>query len=322
MAAGTLANFQIYEEQFYGGYIEALEQNTDAFNGASSGAISLTTDRKKGQYEQESFFKEISGLVSRRDVSSVAGATDNPLEQGEFVRVKLNRKIGPIANTMDSFRKISEDPEELSFILGQQIGAAVAVDYLNTAIAAAVAGIGNQAALVHDGTAATITHTALVDGMSKFGDASNRIVAYVMHSKQYFDLVKQAIADKIVEVAGVTIYTGNVATFNRPVIVTDSPALITTGLPDTYHCLGLQAGGITVQESEGREILAEPVTGLENLMIRVQGEHAYNLGLRGYAWDIANGGANPLDAAVATGTNWDKVSTDDKNTAGIMVNTQ
>jgi len=322
MAAGTLADFKIYEEQFYGGYIEALEQNANVFNGASNNAIVLSTESMKGQFEQEAFFKSISGLVSRRDVTSTAAAADNPLTAGEFVSVKLNRKIGPIANTMDSFRKISRDPRELSFILGEQIGQAVAIDYVNTLVAGTTAAIGGQASLVHDGTAGTVNHTALIDGMAKLGDASNRIVAFVMHSKQYFDLVKQAVADKIVEVAGVTIYTGNVATFNRPVIVTDSPDLITAGTPDTYHCLGLVENAVSVVESEEREILAEPVTGNENLMIRVQGEYAFNLRIRGFAWDITNGGANPADAAVATGANWTLAASDVKSAAGVMVNTQ
>ena len=41
------------------------------------------------------------------------------------------------------------------------------------------------------------------------------------------------------------------------------------------------------------------------------------MGLRGYAWDVANGGQSPTDAAIATGTNWD-VIVENENT-GISV---
>lgn len=33
--------------------------------------------------------------------------------------------------------------------------------------------------------------------------------------------------------------------------------------------------------------------------------NAYNLGLKGMAWDVANGGVYPDDTAVGTGSNWD-----------------
>jgi hypothetical protein len=106
------------------------------------------------------------------------------------------------------------------------------------------------------------------------------------------------------------------------VVITDAADLKVTGTPDTYYTLGLTEGGATVIESEQQEIVSDVVTGLENLVFRVQGEYAYNLGLRGYTWDVGNGGANPDDTAVALGTNWDKVATSNKHTAGVRIATQ
>lgn len=129
------------------------------------------------------------------------------------------------------------------------------------------------------------------------GDAANGITCWVMHSKAYFDLMSQAIADKIFEVSGVTIYEGSVATFNRPTIVVDSPALFTAGTPDTYSVLGLVENAIEVAESEERSIISDVVTGFENLILRIQGEYAFNLRLKGFAWDTVGGGVNPTDTA-------------------------
>ena len=75
-------------------------------------------------------------------------------------------------------------------------------------------------------------------------------------------------------------------------------------------------------ESEGRDVVNDTITGQENIIERVQGEHAFNLGLKGYAWDVPNGGANPDDTALELGTNWDLVATDIKSTAGVAVVTQ
>lgn len=331
MPIGTQADFKIYHEQFFGGLVEVLEQNANAFNEASNGAIRLVPRRLKGHFEQESFIKKIAGLVSRRDISSVAAATDLKMEQGELVGVKINRKIGPVTNTHDSFRKIARDPEEMSFILGQQTGQDVVADYVNTALAAINAALSGVAALNVDKTDAgtpTLTHAYLVDAMATMGDASNRLSAWVMHSKQYFDLMKQSIADKIFEVAGVTIYQGTIATFNRPTIVLDSPALISAD-PDGagaktagYVVLGLVRDAAEVAESEEQEIVSERITGLENLVTRIQGEYAFNLKVKGFAWDMTNGGVNPNDAAIATQTNWDQALTDKKSLCGARLRVQ
>ena len=326
MAIGKASDFKIYHEEFFGGYVEVLQQNADAFNGASANAIRLIPDRMRGDYEKESFIKSISALATRRDTTSVAAATDTALTQGEIVGVKLNRRIGPVANTFDSFKKIEQDPQALSFLLGQQIGQAVSLEMINTTLACLDAALSGVAGLTTDASALTtpngpnLTHTNLVTAMSKLGDRSNRLVAWVMHSKPYFDLVKNAIADKVFEVAGVTIYSGNVATFGRPVVVIDSANLFdATPVPDTYTTLGLVQDAAIINESEGRDIVSDVVTGLDNLVIRMQGEYAYNLKLKGFAWDVTNGGANPSDAALATATNWDKAATDDKDLPGVRL---
>lgn len=326
MAIGKASDFVVYPEQFFGGVVEELQQNADAFNAASNGCIRLVTAAKQGHYENESFFKSLSALVSRRDITSVAAATDTPLTQGEMVRVKLNRKIGPVAQTLDAFRKISVDPGEMSFILGQQTGKAIALDYLNTALKALDAAISGQAALCFDASGQSspdrseLDHVNMVRAMAKFGDASNRLVAWVMHSKPFFDLMEHSVADKIFQVANVTIYNGTVATFGRPVVVTDSSALFTTtSAGTTYHVLGLTENAVIVEESEERQIASDLITGLENLVMRIQGEYAFNLGVKGFAWDSTNGAANPTDSAVGTASNWDKVATDNKQLAGVRL---
>lgn len=327
MTIGKASDFQIYDDQFFGGMIEVIETNANLFNERSNGAMIIVASSVLGHYEKESFFKLISSLITRRDTTSVSAATDLAMTQGEHASVKLNRKIGPVAQTLDAFRKIGMDPQEASFVLGAQVGQAVAMNYVDTMLAALNAAITTNSAMNYDATGQstkTLTHTYLVEGMSKMGDAAANVVCWAMHSKPYFDLMKQAIADKIFEVAGVTIYSGTVATFGRPVIVTDSLSLWADNgsLTDTYNVLGLVPGAAIIKESEERSIVSQVVTGLENLVVRLQGEYAFNLGLKGYTWDVTNGGANPADATIATGSNWDKVATDNKSTAGVRVKVQ
>lgn len=325
MAIGKQSDFVIYQEEFFGGYSEALEQNSDVFNAASAGSVVLRPNRLKGQFNKESFIKNISGLISRRDVTSTADVTDIALTQGEFVGVKIHRKIGPVANTLDSWRAIGETPQAMSFALGAQIGKAVAVEMANTAMLCAVAGITNLGAgALHDAstntpsagdmtTQQTLNHYGLVKMLSKMGDASGNIVAWAMHSKPFFDLLGNALTDKLFEVAGVVVYSGNTGTLNRPVIVIDapSPSLYVDTTTDYYNVLGLTSNALVIDESEAQEIVSETVTGKENLILRVQGEYAYSLNMKGMKWDTANGGATPNDAALGTATNWDAARTVD-----------
>lgn len=321
MAIGKASDFVVYQEEFYGGMYERVAQITAGFNGGSANTIRLVQKELKGDYNKDSFLKIVSSLVTRRDTTSVSGATDLAMTMGENIGVKINRKIGPAAQTLDAWRKIGADAREMSFKLGQMIGEAKGADYINTAILAARAGIVNNGAGTYvDKTGATpdtVTHSHLTDMLALMGDQSAGIKMWVMHSTSYFQLIKQAISDKVYEVAGATIYSGSVATLGRPTLVIDAPGLLVAGSPNVYYVLGLVENGVVVTESEQEEIVSEIVTGLENLVFRIQGEYAFNLNLKGYKWDVTNGGANPADATVGTGTNWDKVATSDKQTAGV-----
>lgn len=325
MAIGKASDFVVYQEEFFGGMSETLAQETEIFNSASNNCIRLVPASLKGEYNKESFIASIGSLVTRRDTTSTLAVTDLAATQAENIGVKVNRKIGPVAQTLDAWRKIGTDASEMSFLLGQQWGKAVAVDYVDVACGATANALENVAALKHDataGTPGTITHASLNSALAKFGDAASNIDCLVMHSKVYFDLIGQAITDNVFQVGGVTIIQGNVATFGRPVIVTDSANLIdSSGASDVYTTLGLVQNGIVIQESESREIVSDTVTGLENLVLRLQGEYAFNLNLKGFQWDVTNGAANPTPTALNTGTNWDQVAADVKSCAGVALTT-
>lgn len=324
MAIGKLTDFTIYDLEYYTGLTEVLLQNANVFNAASRNAIRIIPQMVRGHYEKTTFMKNISNLITRRDTTSVATVTDKALEQGEHVAVKVNRKIGPVANTKDSFRKIAETPQELSTILGEQAGAAIAVDYVNTAIRCAVAACKSNADVVKNYATSTITHKKLLETMALFGDRASRIVCWIMHSRIYFDLVGQAITDKILNIADVAVAEGTTPTLGKPTIISDSDSLISLNEPssaaaDTYHVIGLTEDAVQLKESEERDAVLDPITGLENLVLRWQGEYAFNIGLKGYAYQTT-AGSNPTDATLASSANWAKIVTDNKDTLGVMLN--
>lgn len=326
MATTVASDFKIYQEQFFGGMTEVLQQAADVFNESSRGAISMTTATKKGDYEQEAFIKSLSTLVSRQDIESTSAATALKLTQDEFVRVKLHRKIGPVEVTRKAFNMIGESPELASFALGQQTAQAAAENMINAGLLAARVALANQAALLNDVTGAavkTTTHKNLLATLAKFGDKNSRIVAWVMHSTNYFDLGMEGIDQQIDSIAADIIRMVEIAGLGRPLIITDSPSLIATAdTPDSYFVLGLVANGLQLEVTEDQYVTMEEVTGLEQLVNRIQGEWAFNVGLKGFKYDSANGGINPDDTALGTGSNWDLAASSAKDTAGVVMKCQ
>lgn len=326
MAIGKASDLKIYDELVLGSMIERQTQNINAFNAASRNAMRLTSIRHQGHYAYESFFKKVS-LVSRRDITAVTSASDTPLTQGEMVSVKVNRRIGPVAHTLDAFKKIMRpaNADSISQALGNQVADDMTSDMLNTGLRAAAAGIKNQSSVAIADTGATITTGNLVSALAKMGDQASRIVCWVMHSKVYYDLVSSQISANIDGVSNFVVAQASPVTLNRPVLVTDAAALYTSGaspLLDRYTTLGLVEGGVVVEDSEEQTFLSDMVTGLENLVYRYQGEYAFNVGLKGFTWDVGNGGANPTDNAIATGSNWDPVATSYKDYAGVSLITK
>lgn len=311
------------------GITETLTQAAAGLFEASRGALILEAAYKPGDFETQTFFQNITGLITRRDPTSLAAAPDTKLVQSEFSRVKLNRKIGPVAATRDAFRKAGLSRNAMDLVVGQQAGVAMQIDMLNTAIRSARGALSGNAATYVDGGAATINTAAangLIDVLAKRGDAAAGIVCWIMHSKVFFDLVKEQIGANVGGVSGVVFAEATPATLGRPVLVTDSPDLIVVdGIAagvNAYYTLGLTAGAVLMEETEGTEVVTQDITGQENLVIRIQGEYAHNIGLKGYTWDTVNGGENPTNAALATSTNWDIAYADMKDRAGVALRTR
>ncbi len=99
-----------------------------------------------------------------------------------------------------------------------------------------------------------------------------------MHSATYFDIVDEAIANKIYEEAGVVVYGGQPGTLGKPVLVTDTM--------DADAILGLVTGAVTVTESQAPGFRSYDINDQENLAIGYRAEGVVNVDLLGYSWDI------------------------------------
>jgi hypothetical protein len=305
--------------------MERVAQVINAFNANSNGALVMGSEMVRGNYKIETFFDQKSGITRRANNDTSTGITDVELTGDAEISVKLDRTYTKSV-TINALKKLfpNMNMNEIAMYLGMNYGAEKTQDMLNKlliGLVAALDGSNNKYDATSESTA-TMTHAHLVSGMAELGDRGQEVVAFAMHSKPYFDLVKQSISDKITDVAGATIYSGTAATLGRPTIVTDSAALVNTASTNTYNTLALVRGAGEVFESEVETLMSDIVTGKTNLFVRTQNEFSYNVGVKGFKWDTTDGGANPTDADLGTSSNWDKAVTSDKNLAGSIIVTK
>jgi len=300
---------------------ERFPQMIDKFNAASNNTIMLTGENFDGSFLEESFYNAIHGSQRRVDrfaANGAAAATD--LTQAKHSTVKVAGGFGPILFEPSQMTWLRKPTQEGITVAASQFAEALLADQLNTAVLSLVAAIGNNAAVVNDvsGTG-KVTQQAINTGLAKFGDASQLIRALIMTGAQYHELVGEAIANSnsLFEIGGVAVREGMAFGQGRPIIVTDSPALRTA---DPFqNVLGLVQGAAQVMDGSDMVTNIETTNGKDRIETTFQSDYTFGLGLKGYTWDTTNGGASPSDAALGTGTNWDKVVTSDKHTAGVMI---
>lgn len=327
MATGTVNNVTLYQAQFQTGVFERVAQNVNAFNASSNGCIVLETQLHSGNFLQQANFLLGSGMRVRT-LSSVADISDVPLTQGEEVAPKISWADGPYGDTSDAFAKISRDPMELYYIIGQQAGDKLAQMMLNSACAA-LKGLlfATDAAFGADqydssGLSAndTISYINLIRSLAKLGDRGAQVGCWLMDGASLFKLTENSTTIATDLVAGATIARGSPPTLGRPVIATDSSYLrvdASSVANDKSLAYGLLPGAVRVIVSEDMRVIMDDITGKVNLVKRYQSEGAYTVYVRGSKWSTA--AANPSDATLATKTNWTKNASSLKDGPGCLL---
>lgn len=323
----SLSQMQVFNKYFMPATIETLAQMVDKFNGASGGAIRLTTEGFEGDFLQESFYAAIHSARRRVDrYASNAAASPTDLTQLKHSSVKVAGGFGPVRYEPSQMTWLNKPTAEGVEVASRNFAEALLQDQLNTAIAALVAAISNQGAAttvdVSTGSGAKrVDYLAVNESHAKFSDHSSLIVAQVMDGVAYHNFIGQNLAN-----SNTLFQAGNVRVVDilgRVSVVTDAPALYSTATTSPVvaakrRVLSLVAGAATVTDS--RDIISniETSNGKERIETTLQIDYTFGLGLKGYTWDEANGGKSPTDAELATGSNWDKVASSIKHTAGTL----
>lgn len=321
----ALSDMEVFNTYFMPATIETLAQMVDKFNAASGGAILLTTDGFDGDFLQTSFYAGLTGArrrVNRYGSNNAVSPVD--LTQLKHNTVKIAGGFGPVRYEPSQMTWLRKPTAEGVEVASRYFAESLLQDQLNTAIAALVAAIGNQgaAAVVDVSASKKVDYIAVNDSHALFGDHSSQLAAQVMDGAQFHTFIGQNLANaqQLFQSSNVRV----VDILGRVVVVTDAPALYTAAVvgppavPAKRRVLSLTSGAATVHDTRNLVTNIDTSNGKERIETTLQIDYEFGVGLRGYAWDTANGGASPSDAALGTGSNWDKVATSIKHTAGVM----
>lgn len=314
----ALSDMKVYNDDIVGTTIELLGQKTDQFNAASGGAIVLSTAAWRGDFSRESFFNQIASAKRRVDrYAAIATQAATALTQGEHVGVKVAGGFGPVLFEPAQMTWLNEDPASAIRAISEGFSDALLADQLNTAVGSAVAAVSGQAALVNDVSATGgLTLNVLNNSHAKFGDQSQLLVTDVMTGAAWHKLVDKALTNSSQLFA-----SGNVMVVDilgKRYVISDIPALYEAGTPNKSKVLSVVANGIIVDNAS--DIISNVDTSNGNTRIQTtwQADYTFGLKLKGYSWDVANGGKSPLDAELFTATNWDKAVAENKHTLGTL----
>lgn len=313
MASTLPSDLVVYDRLAQTSYLERIQKNVDLFNAQSNGAIVLRSEAIQGDFDKQAFYTKF-GALAHRDITSNSTVTPSNIAADEKVSVKTPWKFGPYATSEEAFKRRNVDPAEFYTVVGESAADATAEYMCNAALDSVAAAISGNTAMQASGTLAN--RKGLIEGLRKFGDKFSRVALFVMSSSNFFDIVEQAVADKLYNEAGFVIYGGAPGTLGKPVLVTD----LLVDSPDYVYAL--QPGAVQIVESQAPGFRSYPINDAENLQIAYRSEGAFNVELLGYSWDV-NGSpaasANPDLSALGTAANWTKHATDNKNTAGVRI---
>lgn len=318
----ALSDMEVFNKYFMPATIETLAQEVEKFNEASGGAILLTTDGFDGDFMKTSFY---AGLTSARRRVNRYGP-NNPvapvdLTQLEHNTVKVAGGFGPVRYEPSQLTWLRKPTREGVEMASRFFAEALLQDQLNTAVAASVAAIGNQGdeTTVDVSAERPIDYVAINDSHAKFGDNSSRLITQVMSGASFHSLIGQNLQNVNALFSAGSVRVVDI--LGRLVVVTDAPALYTGSdgeEPAKRRVLSLVQGGATVHDTRDLISNVQTTNGNERIETTLQIDYTFGVGLRGYSWDTANGGASPDDAALATGSNWNMDVSSVKHTAGSL----
>lgn len=170
------------------------------------------------------------------------------------------------------------------------------------------------------GTSTQLSASSLVDAIAKLGDAGEELTGVFMHSRTFYALMK---LDLIVPSSSTVQIDTRLSAerlekgtyLGRPVYVDDTLPVDVgagTGSTDVLHTYFFGPGAFAYATAPAKTPLETDRDSLKGIDFLINRTH-YLVHPNGISWTGTAAGNSPTNAELATGTNWTKVFTDDRN---------
>lgn len=322
-------NLDTFNSFAYETLSEVAPQNINAFNEASRGAIRLVDNGYNvGDTDHTTFFKEIAGLTTYRDIDSDADVAAVDLEQGDLTSVKVAGGTPPVKIPPSQFEWIKMDPEAGGITYGEQMGVAVPQQQLNAGIAACVATMLKIGAPTAEGALdgvykdisaevgddAKVSRKVLSQTAALFSDRALSLDTWLLHGVVAHSIFGENLAntDRLFQIGNVAVFEDG---FGRRFIMTDSPSLVAGG--GDYYSLCVGNGAITIEDNADMTSNVSTLNGGVSIRRTIQSEWSFNVGVKGCAWTATEN--SPNLAALQNKDNWGQSVTNIKHTSGVLL---
>jgi len=310
-------NFVVFNDNVRLETIERLNQRIDLFNN-SQGMITLSTVEREGDFFEAAQF-DIADAHDTIDIYDTnADRSDTEINMIKQVDPKVQWVYGPVVWRGAEMAWINQSESVALDIVAGRMTNLTFLKMLNNSVAAAVAAYEANTDVVNDvsalGTPQNISQEALNNTYGLMGDRQNEIVGNLMSAASYNKLIGQALANDNHLFTSMNVTVIDIQ--GKASVVADIPALSPTG---KNKILGMKEGAINCYDGGKLITNLEVSNGKNMIKSSFQANGNYMINLMGYSWDEANGGKSPLDAELATGTNWDEYLNYDKNTGGVLL---
>lgn len=334
-----MEQLNLFLQYFHTTMTEQLWYEINLFNGASRGAIMLTTTRRapimSGGIEQWDFFQLPQDLIRRRNPNG-----NEPLTLKNITNKMANAiRIAWTTELLNFSRNVWDWIGRDASIAGVVFGKAMAIqmmrDYLLRAFTIIKATVGaNENTLLDVSTQTdpalyTANDINLIYAADQFGDAQSAITTWILPTFAQSDILVDQVknVNRLYSVGSINV---NSDINGRVFITTDDPNLREIGTDGVlkYWVLGLTTGAIHIQDLDDWDQLYDQQGGLENILRTYQANWSSRISVKGYKYDETQltdsdddkgKFASASDAALGAPENWSQYTMSHKETAGVAL---
>jgi hypothetical protein len=322
----ALSDLTVFSEFAYEAVTEIMDQQIADLVAQTDGAIVISSDTPTGDFNETAFFAKIAGgLVRRRNAYGSGAIGTKKLSMLNDVEVKVASGTPVVDLDPSALDWIQLNPEVAGATVARQLAPDMLADLINSGVGALRAALAGEAEVNRDITDATevadrqINFKEMTKTAALFGDRSGAITSWLMHSAPMHGLYVGNLqnTERLFTFGNINVIRDP---FGRLMIQTDSPSLVQEdGGENNYNVMGLTNSAITITRNADWYANEETKNGEENIVKTYQAQWSNNYGLKGFAWDKANGGKSPNDAALMNSESWDRIATSHKDLAGVML---